>query len=71
MLAGENAGTKLEKAVKLEVREGINPRRRISLRLQNRSDIPLTSAGAPLPLVELEKRGAELARVLGVNLEGV
>ena len=59
------------KAVKLEVRDGINPRRRISLRVQGRKDIPMTGVGKLLTLVELEKQGAELARFLGVNLEGL
>ncbi len=59
------------KAVKLEVREGINPLRRISLRVQGRKDIPLSGVGQPPPLSELEQEGAELARFLGVNLEGI
>ena len=59
------------KAVKLEVREGINPRRRISLRVQGRRDLPLSGVGQPPPLAQLEKEGAELARFLGVNLEGI
>tara|TARA_Y100001968_G_C19197006_1_gene638022 strand:- start:275 stop:802 length:528 start_codon:yes stop_codon:yes gene_type:complete len=59
------------KAVKLEVREGINPKRRITLRIKGRNDLPLTGVGQPIPLVELEQEGAELARFLGVNLEGL
>ena len=59
------------KAVKLEVREGINPRRRISLRIQGRRDLPLSGVGQPPALSELETEGAELARFLGVNLEGI
>ncbi len=59
------------KAVKLEVREGINPRRRITLRVQGRSDLPLSGVEQPRPLAELELEGAELARFLGVNLEGI
>jgi len=59
------------KAVKLEVRDGINPRRRISLRVKDRRDISLTRVGQPLPLDQLEREGAELARFLGVNLEGL
>ena len=59
------------KAVKLEVREGLNPRRRIALRIQGRRDLPLSGVGQPVPLAELEKEGAELARFLGVNLEGI
>ncbi len=59
------------KAVKVEVRDGLNPRRRISLRVQGRRDMPLTRVGEPLPLAQLEQDGAELARFLGVNLEGL
>ncbi len=60
------------KAVKLDVRDGINPRRRISLRLQGRNDLPLTGVGGKLlPLDQLEEEGAELAAFLEVNLEGL
>ena len=58
-------------AVKLEVRDGFNPKRRISLRVKGRSDIPLSGVGQPRPLVELERESAELARFLEVNLEGI
>jgi hypothetical protein len=57
--------------VKVDVRDGLNPRRRLSLRLQGRRDLPLTRVGEPLPLAELERSGAELARFLKVPLEGV
>ena len=59
------------KAVKGEVRDGFNARRRVALRIQGRRDMPLTRVGEPLPLAQLEKDGAELARFLGVNLEGL
>ena len=59
------------KAVKVEVRDGFNARRRVALRIQGRLDMPLTRVGEPLPLAQLEKDGAELARFLGVNLEGL
>ncbi len=58
-------------AVKLEVREGFNPRRRIALRLQGRRDLPISEIGGPQPLLLLEQEGAELARFLKVNLEGL
>ena len=58
-------------AVKLEVRDGLNPRRRLSLRVQGRRDMPLTRVGEPMPLAELELTGARLARFLGVPLEGL
>ena len=59
------------KAVKVEVRDGLSPQRRLALRVQGRRDLPLTRVGEPLPLAELERGGAELARFLGVPLEGI
>jgi hypothetical protein len=58
-------------AVKVEVRDGLSPQRRLALRLQGRRDLPLTRVGEPMPLADLERGGAELARFLGVPLEGV
>jgi uncharacterized membrane protein YdbT with pleckstrin-like domain len=58
-------------AVKVEVRDGLSPQRRLALRVQGRRDLPLTRVGEPMPLAELERGGAELARFLGVPLEGV
>ena len=58
------------KAVKLDAREGFNARRRICLRIQGKKDLPISKVGSPPPLLELEEDGAELARFLGVNLEG-
>ena len=58
-------------AVKLDIREGFNPRRRICLRLQGRKDLPISEVGGPQPLLSLEQEGAELARFLKVNLEGL
>ena len=58
-------------AVKVEVRDGLSPRRRISLKVQGRRDMPLTRVGEPMPLADLALSGAQLARFLGVPLEGV
>ncbi len=57
-------------AVKLQVREGLNPKRSLSLRLRGMRDIPITRPGQPIPIIELEKNGAELAKFLEVNIEG-
>ena len=59
------------KAVKLEAREGFNPLRRVCLRIKGRKDLPISRVGAPKPLLELENEGAEIARFLEVNLEGI
>ena len=58
-------------SVRVEIKEGLNPRRTLYLRVKDRRDIPLTRVGQPLSLSELENQGAELARFLGVPLEGL
>ena len=58
-------------AVKVDVRDGLNPRRRLALKVQGRRDMPLTRVGEPMPLADLEQAGATLARFLSVPLEGV
>lgn len=58
-------------AVKAEIKEGLNPKRSLYLRIKGYRNIPLTRVGEPLPLSELENQGAELARFLGVPLEGI
>jgi len=57
--------------VKAEIKEGLNPKRSLYLRIKGRRNIPLTRVGEPLSLSELENRGAELARFLSVPLEGI
>jgi uncharacterized membrane protein YdbT with pleckstrin-like domain len=55
-------------AVKVEIREGLSPRRRLALRIQGRRELPLSRVGEPIPLADLEMAGA---RLLGVPLEGL
>ncbi len=58
-------------SVRVDIKEGLNPRRALYLRVKGRRNIPLTRIGQPLSLKELEIQGAELARFLGVTLEGL
>ncbi|MEO0988586.1 MAG: photosystem I assembly protein Ycf4 [Cyanobacteria bacterium J06639_14] len=58
-------------AIRVDIREGLNPKRALYLRIKGRPDIPLTRVGQPLPLAALENQGAELARFLQVPLEGL
>ncbi|MGF1570717.1 MAG: photosystem I assembly protein Ycf4 [Nodosilinea sp.] len=58
-------------AVRVDIKEGLNPKRTLYLRIKGRSDIPLTRVGQPIALSELENQGAELARFLQVPLEGL
>lgn len=58
-------------AVKVTLREGINPRRALYVRVKGMRDIPLTRVGQPLALSDLENQAAALARFLSVPLEGL
>jgi hypothetical protein len=58
-------------SVRAEIKEGLNPRRVLYLRVKNKGDIPLNRVGEPIPLAELENQGAELARFLTIPLEGL
>lgn len=58
-------------AVRVEIKEGLNPVRALYLRVKGRRNIPLTRVGQPLSVTQLENQGAELARFLGVPLEGL
>lgn len=58
-------------SVRIVIKEGLNPQRALYLRLKGRRDIPLTRVGQPLSLADLETQGAQLARFLGVSLEGL
>lgn len=58
-------------AIRVELKEGLNPRRTIYIRVKGKKDIPLTRIGQPMTLEEIEKQAAELARFLQVSLEGI
>lgn len=58
-------------SVRAEIKEGLNPKRVLYLKIKQRRDIPLTRVGEPIPISQLENQGAELARFLEVPLEGL
>ncbi len=58
-------------SVRIEIREGLNPRRALYLRIKGRGDIPMTRVGQPLPLSKIENQAAEIARFLAVPVEGL
>ena len=59
------------KAIRAEIRDGINAKRKLYLRVKNKRDIPLTRIGEPMSLSDLENQAAELASFLSVPLEGI
>jgi hypothetical protein len=58
-------------AVRVEIKNGLNPKRALYLRAKGKGNIPLTEVGQPMALSQLEDRAAELARFLSVPLEGI
>lgn len=58
-------------AVKIVIKEGLNPKRALYLKIKGRCEVPLTRVGTPLPLAELETQGATIASFLGVPVEGL
>jgi hypothetical protein len=58
-------------SIRVEINEGLNPKRVIYLKLRGNREIPLTRAGQPISIQELENQAAELARTLQVSLEGI
>jgi hypothetical protein len=58
-------------AVRVDIKDGLSPRRTLYVRIKGRREIPLTRVGEPISLTELETQGANLAQFLGVPLEGL
>nr|YP_010732054.1 photosystem I assembly protein Ycf4 [Massjukichlorella minus]WDY12968.1 photosystem I assembly protein Ycf4 [Massjukichlorella minus] len=55
--------------VRVELKEGINPRRSIALQIKGKGAIPLTRIGQPVGLEDIESEASELAQFLQVSLE--
>lgn len=58
-------------SIRLEIQEGLNPKRVIYLKLKGNREIPLTRAGDPVNIQEIESQAAELAKFLQISLEGM
>jgi Ycf4 len=58
-------------SIRVALKDGLSPKRSLYLKVKGRGEVPLTRVGQPIPLAELENRGAELARFLSVPLEGL
>ena len=55
-------------SIKIELKQGLNPRRMIYLQIRGKKEIPLIRIGQPLTLEEIERQAAELAKFLQVSL---
>nr|YP_009314094.1 Photosystem I assembly protein Ycf4 [Izziella formosana]SCW22348.1 Photosystem I assembly protein Ycf4 [Izziella formosana] len=74
---GKNRTVRLEynikeiKSIKVIIQDGLTPKREIYLRTKDNREIPLTRVGEPMMLTEIENQATELAKLLGVTLEGI
>ena len=72
---GKNRRIRLEykieqvEAIKIKLKQGLNPKRMIYLQIRGKKEIPLTRVGQPLTLEEIEAQAAELAKFLQVSLQ--
>lgn len=58
-------------SIKVDIKEGLAYKREIYLRTKDNRQIPLTRVGQPLQLSDIESRATNLAKFLGVALEGL
>lgn len=58
-------------SIKVNIQEGLTPKREIYLKTKDKREIPLTRVGQPLILSEIENQATSLALLLGVVLEGI
>lgn len=56
-------------AIRVNIKNGLNPKREIYLKIKDKREIPLTRVGQPLILTEIEDKAANLAKFLDVILE--
>lgn len=59
------------KSIKVQIKDGLNPKREIYLCTKDDRKIPLTQVDQPLALSEIESEAIELASFLGVIVEGL
>nr|YP_010336919.1 photosystem I assembly protein Ycf4 [Madagascaria erythrocladioides]UNJ16504.1 photosystem I assembly protein Ycf4 [Madagascaria erythrocladioides] len=59
------------KSIKVNIKDGLNPKREIYLCTKDKREIPLTQVDQPLPLSDIESEAIELASFLGVIVEGL
>nr|YP_009315120.1 Photosystem I assembly protein Ycf4 [Titanophycus setchellii]SCW23575.1 Photosystem I assembly protein Ycf4 [Titanophycus setchellii] len=59
------------KSIKVIIQDGLTPKREIYLKTKDNREIPLTRVGEPMILSEIENQATELARLLGVVVEGI
>nr|YP_009391834.1 photosystem I assembly protein [Acrosorium ciliolatum]ARW59978.1 photosystem I assembly protein [Acrosorium ciliolatum] len=58
-------------SIKINIIEGLSPKKEIYLSMKDKREIPLTKVGQPISINNIEKQASILAKFLGVILEGI
>nr|ARW69302.1 photosystem I assembly protein [Polysiphonia sp.] len=58
-------------SIKVNIEEGLSPKREIYLKTKDRREIPITKVGEPIPISAIEKEAKEIASFLKIKLEGI
>jgi len=57
--------------IRVLIKDGLNPRRSIYLKVKGKNPIPLSGVGQPPAINVVEEQAAVMARFLGVGIEGI
>nr|WGH12987.1 photosystem I assembly protein Ycf4 [Echinothamnion sp.] len=58
-------------SIKINIQEGLSPKREIYLKTKDKREIPLTKVGEPLSIKETEEQAKKIASFLNIQLEGI
>lgn len=58
-------------SIKVKIKEGLSPKKDIYLTMKDKREIPITKVGQPVSLSNIEEQASNLAKFLGVILEGI
>jgi|TARA_B110000967_G_scaffold1698_1_gene1793 hypothetical protein len=59
------------KSIGIKITDGLSPKRTIFLCLKDSRKIPLTAVGNPMPIAELERMAADIAKFIDIDLENL
>nr|YP_009398434.1 photosystem I assembly protein [Lophocladia kuetzingii]ARW67620.1 photosystem I assembly protein [Lophocladia kuetzingii] len=57
--------------IKVNIQEGLSPKREIYLKTKDKREIPLTKVGDPISLYNIEKQARDISKFLNVKIDGI
>lgn len=58
-------------SIKINIQDGVSPKREIYLKTKDNREIPLTKVGSPINLSAIEEQAKDISNFLNVKLEGL